>query len=417
MEHKKDFIILGGNMLLSGVYQRLHDMGYHVAVIDWNDNPFLKGDLHIQEDVKDEKAVIAAIHKYGLDVDGAFTSIDIAVPTINAIHKEFGLKTMPEKFDKVLTKDDMKRDWMRDGIFNRYSIVYTPEMLDEVLAKNKTLTLLVKPNVAASSRGITVVEKGADKNKILHAIDVAINASFDKTCLVEEYVTGREFTVDMMGDDYGNVSVYGISVKYHTKNTLGSRVAVKLHWNSNVYDDETYKRIAERGKQCYRSIGAKNSYGHLEMIMKEDGTMTPIEIAVRTSGFIASHLVPALEERDYLVDYINMLHGHPIPNEDHINGIMSSMWYKYNIPPRLTGVKKVVITDYFDDRINVLFSKNDGLVVGKEYGYIENDNSCDVEGFEMIAGPKDVLTIAHVYAAERAFLRDFAGYNGIIDED
>lgn len=417
MEHRKDFIILGGNMLLSGVYQRLHDMGYQVAVIDWNDNPYLKGDMHIQEDVKDAKTVIAAIHKYGLDVDGAFTSIDIAVPTINAIHKEFGLKMMPEKFNKVLTKDDMKRDWMRDGIFNRYSIVYTPELLEQVLAKNKSLSLLIKPNVAASSRGITVVEKGADKNTILHAIDVAINASFDKVCLVEEYVTGREFTVDMMGDDYGNVSVYGISVKYHTKNTLGSRVAVKLHWNSNVYDDETYKRIAERGKQCYKSIGAKNSYGHLEMIMKEDGTMTPIEIAVRTSGFIGSHLVPALRERDYLVDYINVLHGQAIPSEDHINGNYSSMWYKYNIPPHIVCKKRVILPDYLDKRIEIMFSKNDGLVQGKEYGFIENDNSCDVEGFEMIAGPRNVLTIENIYAAEHAFLKDFGGYEGIIDED
>lgn len=417
MEHKKDFIILGGNMLLSGVYQRLHDMGYHVAVIDWNDNPYLKGDQHIQEDVKDVQAVLKAIRKYGLEVDGAFTSIDIAVPTINAIHKEFGLKTMPNKFNAVLTKEQMKEDWMRDGIFNRYSIVFKPEFLDEVVEKNKMYNLLIKPNVAASSRGITVVEKASDIHTIKQAIEVASAASFDRQCLVEEYVIGREFTVDMMGDDYGNVSVYGISVKYHTKNTLGSRVAVKLHWNSNVYEDDTYKRIAERGKQCYRSIGAKNSFGHLEMIMKEDGTLTPVEIAVRTSGFIGSHLVPALKDRDYFMDYINMLHGHPIPNVDHINGYMSSMWYKYNIPPHLICQKRVILPDYLDNQIEILYSKNDGLVQGKEYGFIENDNSCDVEGFEMIAGPKDILTIENIYKAEQAFLKDFADYNGIIDED
>lgn len=404
-------------MLLSGVYQRLHDMGYYVAVIDWNDDPSLKGDLHIQEDVKDTQAVLTAIDKYGLDVDGAFTSIDIAVPTINAIHKEFGLKTMPSKFNTVLSKEDMKKDWMRDGIFNRYSIVFNPQCIDEIVDKNKRNSLLIKPNVAASSRGITVVEKGTDRKTLQHAIDVAASTSFDKQCLVEEYVTGREFTVDMMGDDFGNVSVYGVSVKYHTKNTLGSRVAVKLHWNSNAYDNDTYCRIAERGKQCYRSIGAKNSFGHLEMIMREDGSMTPIEIAVRTSGFIGSHLIPALGERDYFMDYINMLHGQPIPNVDHINGGISSMWYKYNIPPCLICKRRVTLPDYLDKQIKILYSKNDGLVEGMEYGFIENDNSCDVEGFEMIAGPKEVLTIDNIYAAEQAFLKDFAGYNGLIDED
>ena len=417
MESRKDFIILGGNMLLSGVYQRLHNLGYHVAVIDWNDDPYLKGDQHLQVDVKDVNAVIAAIRENELNVDGAFTSIDIAVPTINAIHKEFGLKTMPEKFNTVLTKEQMKEYWIRDGIFNRYSIVFKPELFEEVVEKNQSYCLLIKPNVAASSRGITVVDRGADRATLQRALDTAIKASFDNLCLVEEYVIGREFTVDMMGDDFGNVSVYGISVKYHTKNTLGSRVAVKLHWNSNVYDDETYKRIAERGKQCYRSIGAKNSFGHLEMIMKEDGTMTPIEIAVRTSGFIGSHLIPALKERDYFIDYINMLHGQPIPNEDHINGEFSSMWYKYNIPPRLVCKKRVTLPDYLDKQIELLYSKNDGLELGREYGFIENDNSCDVEGFEMIAGPKNILTIENIYAAEQAFLKDFAGFDGIIDED
>ena len=90
--------------------------------------------------------------------------------------------------------------------------------------------------------------------------------------------------------------MYAISVKYHSKNALNNRVATKLRWNSNVYSNEIYEKIADIGKRCYKSIGLKNSFGHLEIIMREDGSFSPVEIGARSSGYICSHLVSAAAE-------------------------------------------------------------------------------------------------------------------------
>lgn len=407
---KKVFAILGGNKLLRGICDKLQSYGYYVVVVDWNEKPAVVGDEHIRHDVKDYETILRIFKERGYYVDGAISCIDLAAPSVSAINRAYGLKYMPEKYNVVLSKEQMASDWKAAGIFNRISERSDSISLDEIIEFNKKYRIIIKPDVAASSRGITTLEKNSTEVQIVEAMNIAKEASFNKLCLIEEYVVGREFTVDMLGDDYGNVVVYGISVKYHTPYAGKNRCAVKLHWNSNVYDDETYKRIAQRGRECYKAIGLKNSFGHLEMIMKEDGTMTPVEIGARTSGFIGSHLVSAASGRDYLHDYVDMLHGKNIGNEDHINGAQSAMWYKYNIPDGYTCVKKTSLADYLDPQIKVMYNDNSGLQEGITYGPIIDDNTCDKEGYEMIKGPKSVLTYENIRKSEAAFLKDFCNY-------
>ena len=408
---QKSFAILGGNKLLKGICDKLQSYGYYVVVVDWNENPAVTGDLHIRHDVKDADTILRIFEERGYDMDGAISCIDLAAPSVSAIHKAYGLKYMPEKYNTVLTKEQMALDWKEVGIFNRFSERSDSISLKEVIELNKKYKLIIKPDVAASSRGITTLEKDSNEHQIVEAMNIAKEASFNNLCLIEEFVVGREFTVDMLGDDYGNVVVYGISVKYHTPYAIKNRCAVKLHWNSNVYDEETYKKIAQCGRECYQAIGLKNSFGHLEIIMKVDGTLSPIEIGARTSGFIGSHLVSAASERDYLRDYVNMLHGMNIGNKDHINGTQSAMWYKYNIPAGSTCVKRTSLADYLDPKITVMYNDHGGLQVGETYGPIVDDNTCDREGYEMICGPKAVLTYDNIRKSEAAFLKDFCNYS------
>lgn len=406
----KYFAILGGNKLLRGICDKLQSFGYTVVVVDWNEKPAVVGDVHIRHDVKDHETILRIFKERGYDIDGAISCIDLAAPSVSAINKAYGLKYMPEKYNVVLSKEQMANDWKAAGIFNRISERSDNISLEDVVEMNKKYRIIIKPDVAASSRGITTLEVGSTVDQIEAAMGIAKEASFNKLCLIEEFVVGREFTVDMLGDDYGNVVVYGISVKYHTPYAGKNRCAVKLHWNSNVYPDEVYRAIAQRGRECYKAIGLNNSFGHLEMIMKEDGTLTPVEIGARTSGFIGSHLVSAASERDYLKDYVDMLHGKNIGNEDHINGTQSAMWYKYNIPAGYTCVKETSMADFFDPQITVMYNDHGGLKEGETYGPIIDDNTCDKEGYEMVRGPKSVLTYENVRKSEQAFLKAFCNY-------
>lgn len=408
--NKKVFAILGGNKLLKGICDKLRSYGYYVVVVDWNEKPAVVGDEHICHDVKDYETILQIFKERDYNIDGAISCIDLAAPSVSAINKAYGLKYMPEKYNVVLSKEQMATDWKAVGIFNRISERSDIITLEEIQELNKQYRIIIKPDVAASSRGITTLEINSTKEQLVNAMNIAKEASFNKLCLIEEFVVGREFTVDMLGDDYGNVVVYGISVKYHTPYADKNRCAVKLHWNSNVYDEETYKRIAQRGRECYKAIGLKSSFGHLEIIMKEDGTLTPVEIGARTSGFIGSHLVSAASGRDYLHDYVDMLHGKNIGNTDYINGPQSAMWYKYNIPAGYMCVNNTSLADYLDPQITVMYNDHGGLRVGETYGPIIDDNTCDREGYEMIKGPKDVLTYANIRKSEAEFLKFFCNY-------
>ena len=406
----KYFAILGGNKLLKGICDKLQSFGYTVVVVDWNESPAVVGDVHIRHDVKDYETILSIFKERGYDIDGAISCIDLAAPSVSAINKAYGLKYMPEKYNVVLSKEQMSKDWKAAGIFNRISERSDNISIEEVIELNQKYRIIIKPDVAASSRGITTLEVSSTLDQIEEAMSKAKEASYNKLCLIEEYVVGREFTVDMLGDDFGNVVVYGISVKYHTPYAGKNRCAVKLHWNSDVYSDEVYRTIAQRGRECYKAIGLKNSFGHLEMLMKDDGTLTPVEIGARTSGFIGSHLVSAASERDYLKDYVDMLHGKNIGDKDHINGMQSAMWYKYNIPVGYVCVKETSMADFFDPQITVMYNDHVGLKVGETYGAIIDDNTCDKEGYEMICGPKNVLTYENIRKSEQAFLKSFCNY-------
>lgn len=405
------FVLLGCNKLLYGQVFHLRELGYKVVVVAWNDKPDIKGDLYVQMDVKDVQGVISRLEALGLKgkIKGALSSIDLAAPTVNAINAWCGNKTMPDKFNKVLSKKAMRDAWMHAGVFNRISKTDDEFPLDEIVEASQRMKLVCKPNVAASSRGITILETGQSKEALAEALSKAKETSFDGRCLVEEYVEGEEFTVDMLGDAYGNVCCYSSSIQYHSRYALHNHVTVIHHWNSRKYDDATWNRIADFGIQCYKALGLHSMFGHLEIIMKEDGSFTPVEMGARSSGFICSHTVWKASGHDYLADYVNVLHGGKVKNGNYMNGENASMWFGYDIPSNSYSVNTTDITKFLDPRITVLFENHDGLKVNEYYGDYIDDGDRDKFGYAILCGSRDVLTYESIQEANKKFLDEFLG--------
>ena len=408
---KEYFVLLGANKLLWGQVCKLREFGYKVIVVAWNDHPDIEGDLFIQMDVKDKDGIIRKLEELGLKgrVDGALSSIDLAAPTVNAINRWAGNKTMPEKFDVVLSKEEMRDCWMMAGVFNRISKMDNEFPMDELYETSQHMKLICKPNVAASSRGITILEKGQTHEALQNALYKARETSFDHRCLIEEFVEGEEFTVDMLGDAYGNVNCYGSSIQHHSLYALKNHVTVIHHWNSRKYDDATWNRIADFGIACYKALGLHSMFGHLEIIMKEDGTFTPVEMGARSSGFICSHTVSAASGHDYLGDYVKMLHGGKVEPGNYLNGANASMWFGYDIPSDSDSVTATNITEFLDPRITVLFENHDGLKVNEHYGDYINDGDRDKFGYAILCGPRDIMTYESVQKSNELFLDKFLG--------
>lgn len=405
---KQKLILLGGNLLNKGVVDKSHQKGFSVIVVDWNENPAIIGDLHIKLDVKDYDAISVELDRLNIEnVVCIYTSIDLAVSSVNFLNRKYNLFCTDElSIKKALSKELMTKSWKIAGFLNRFSGSFEVFDRDLFQGLSQMDKLIVKPNLGSSSRGITIIEKNSSVEEFKKAFDKAKENSFDEKVIIEEFVEGREYTVEMLGDNYGNVLVYAISLKYHTQNTIKNKIAVKLHYNSNKIEDELYAKIAEFGRKCYSSLGLKNSFGHLELIVKKDGSLTPVEIGARSSGYVASHLVELASGRDFLGDYISVLKGGAL-EDGYLKPKNSSMYFFYDIPAGIKVQKTTNLMEYLDEKIMSIDNSRSKLTKNASFDNINNDN--ERVGFEILGGDKKILTIEEVQRAEKEFINNLKG--------
>lgn len=399
MIEKNQIIVLGGNKLHRGFESVKSKLGIEkVIVIDWNEHPDYVGDVHYQLDIKDYNGILK--HNIAWDkVAFVYTSADIAVQSQIQLHRKLGLLTPTEQaIENALIKGSSRDCWNRIGILHKYSEVVTSENeFEDVGCK----AYIFKPNCSSGSRNITILYRNElSKDNIKKAIHHAQDASLDSKCIIEEFVVGTEYTVDMLGDNYGNVAVYGISKKYHTVYNKTNKIATKLHYAPSDVDKEQLDRIARFGQACYRGIGLNNSFGHLEVIVSNDGRIVPVEIGARSSGYIATTLVDIISGKSYLGDYCSVIHGGEVKDGLNFDGTMSAMYYFYDIKPG-RSVCDCNIMDFLPQNINSFACDRSAIAADKDYKVIDADH--ERYGYEILGGPSDSLNIQTIEFAEKKF--------------
>lgn len=400
-------ILLGGNELNRGVVRKSKILGVErVIVFDWNEEPAIKGDIHIRVDVKDVESILEHIERLKIrDILYAYTSIDLAIETQSAIHKRFNLGYPEEKAVlNTLEKSKMTKIWNETGLLNR--LLFTTENSKEVFDMAQLVPIIVKPNIASGSRGITILDKNSTSEEVEKSIVYAKKFSFDQKIVVEQFIKGTEYTVEMLGDSFGNISVFGISKKYHTPYNQHNKIATKLHYNASDVSDELVNEISSHAIKCYKALGLKNSFGHLELIVKEGGGISPLEIGARSSGFISSDLVDAINYESYLGEYSKVLRGGKVMNGYTKKKDISSMYYFYDLPPRKSK-NTCNLLEFTDKSISSIDFERGNLIEGKQFEVINGDH--ERFGFEILVGPKNVLTFENIEIAEQNFIKQFIG--------
>ena len=401
-------LLLGGNIMNYGIIKKYKERGMQVYVIDWNQYPALKGDKHYAIDVKNPEKILNALKADGVldHVLFAYTSIDLAVPSVAKINSVVGLKTISEKgLLYSSSKSKMSNRWKEEELLNKMSLSFEDytEKIEEI---NKSYKLIFKPDNSSSSRGITVVEKNSDFYILKNAFKKAKEEAANGIVVVEEFVEGTEYTVEMIGDSYGNVCVYGISRKAHTKNTEKNKIAVKLHYNG--VGNTLQKKIAEFAIKCYKALYLSASLGHLEVIVKDDGSISPVEIGARSSGNIASDLVDIVSGIIFLDELLRVYNGGHVYNGLHKQTEMSSVYYFYDFPAGSYIKKEACILDYCDSSISSRFFDRRFLSVGNKFTTINSDNAR--YGYEILEGPKSLMTIDYIDKVEKNMMKDVLEY-------
>ncbi|MDD4019447.1 MAG: ATP-grasp domain-containing protein [Kiritimatiellae bacterium] len=400
---KPVFLLLGCNILNQGILDKFKSYGGFVVVIDRNPHPAIHGDLNYQLDTRFPDPIIAKLKEDGLwdRVKFAFTCQDVAVSSMTMLGRACGIKTISDEgLRHASSKGNMTKRWAERGLLNRVSAQFQ-KFDDSIVRMNRQWDTIIKPDNSASSRGITILEKDAQLDALKAAFDKAFNESTDEAVVVEEFVIGTEFTVEMLGDGEGHAAVYAISKKTHTKNVDRNKIAVKLHYNS--IDDALQQKIADYAIRCYKALDFSNCFGHLEILLKPDGTLSPVEIGARSSGYIASDLVDVVSGRDFLRDLYEVQNGRLTVSDGLVpQTSQSSMYFFYDLPAGKTINQVCNLTEFMDQAIKSRASERSQLVAGTRTHNIDSDNSR--YGLEVLEGPKALMTGQYVHEAEQRLL-------------
>jgi len=225
--------------------------------------------------------VFIALHgRYGEDgsLQGALEQLGIPYTGSGVMASSVGM-------DKITTKII----WLSKNIPTpRYATVAPGDDLDAIVAE-LGLPLIVKPPLEGSTIGITKVEAAEQFEAA-----VALALGFDETVLAEEFVTGREFTVAVLGSGkharalpiveivapQGN---YDYQNKYFTDDT-------KYHCPAQLPAELTAE-IQKHAVDAYRALGCEG-WGRVDVLLRERDNR-PFLLEVNTSPGMTSHsLVP-----------------------------------------------------------------------------------------------------------------------------
>ena len=411
VEQPRWIVVLGGHELNAGFAEYAAAHGAKVAVVDWNESPVYAGDRHLRLDIKDTESVLQALNDLTAgDLPGkvflAYTSSDVATETVAQINAGIGLlRCPPQPLGLARDKGLMNAVWEAKGLLGKRYVVTSA--FDDFAARLAAWNgpAIVKPADSASSRGISILETPRSATDLPAIWQRAAEASLAGDVVIEDFVHGTEFTAEMIGDGEGHVEVWGISRKYHTQANARNRVATKLHYNPSDVPRARQERMAAFAAECYRSLGLQYALGHFEFLEKPDGGLVPVEMAARSNGFIATHLLAALVGRPgaYLDRYRGVLSGTRVA-DGLIQAERSAMYFFYDPPLGSWTRNGASILEYLPPGIRSLAHLRSRLISGRDVRMIDSD--AERLGFEILEGAPSDLTAAAVFAAEARLYRD-----------
>jgi D-alanine-D-alanine ligase len=268
---EREISILSG----TGVLQALQSKGVDAHAFD----PAERSLAELAEE-KFDRVFIALHGRYGEDgsLQGALEQLGIPYTGSGVMASSVGM-------DKITTKIV----WLAHGVSTpKYAVIDDGTDLDKLVA-DLGLPLIVKAPLEGSSIGITKVTR---VEELKAAVDLA--RQYDKRVLAEQFVSGREFSVPVLGTGPSARALpiieivapegnYDYQNKYFTDDT-------KYHCPAPL-DAATAETIQREVEKAYRALGCEG-WSRIDVMLRETD-MQPFLLEVNTSPGMTTHsLVP-----------------------------------------------------------------------------------------------------------------------------
>jgi D-alanine-D-alanine ligase len=252
-----------------GVSKALRSLGADVVDVDVRDDTFA-----LPKDV--DLAFITIHGTFG--EDGQLQKI---LEDRGVAYTGDGVKASRTAFDKILSKEK----------FREHNIT-TPEW--EVIEAGQrptiSIPLVVKPARQGSTVGVVIVKNDSELDAALEEA-----AKYDQKLLIEKFVSGRELTIGVLGDQALPIleiipkgGFYDFNNKYPFLNPQGGGGAE--HVCPAKIDPTKTKEIQELALRAFRALGLV-VYGRVDILLSDSGD--PFVLEVNTiPGMTEASLLP-----------------------------------------------------------------------------------------------------------------------------
>ena len=300
---KKKLAIIGASYLQQPVVEKAKRMGLTTICFAWEEGAVCKDlcDKFYPISIVDKESILKVCQEEKIDAITTIAS-DVAVLTVNYVAEKMGLIGNPNQYSLTATnKYLMRRCFMEHEVPSpKFSL--TDGQVPEIV-HSFTFPVIVKPTDRSGSRG---VEKVIKMDDLQQAIDRACKESFQKKAVIEEFVDGREISVESISFK-GKHYVLQITDKVTTEAPFF--VELEHHQPSSL-SDEIKDRIKQIVLNALNALHIQYGASHAELKITKDGDIRVIEIGARMGGdFIGSNLVQLSTGYDFLKGVIEVALG------------------------------------------------------------------------------------------------------------
>lgn len=306
--------ILGASKPHLPLYLKAKELGLETYCIAWEQGAFCKdyANHFCNISILDKDAVAQLCQEE--HIDGIISNaLEIAVPTMAYVCEKCGLTGNSYKTALLATNKKEMR-------LKVYECNASPQpkfhILDHDNFSTSVFPLIIKPTDSSCSNGVTKV---SCKDELPKAINRAMKASESREILIEEYIEGREISVESISF-HGHHYVLVIT----DKETTGAPFFVEIahHQPSNL-PSEIQIKVKKYVINILDALEIKNGASHAEFKIDANNNIYFIEIGARGGGdYISYDLVRLSTGYDFVKGMIEVALGHFI--EPHISS------YKYS---------------------------------------------------------------------------------------
>lgn len=304
----KRLLVLGAGILQVPVIKKAREMGVYVIAAD--DDPEAVGLKYADKSVVGKhlfnlEAMLALARSE--EIDGVIHPCsEVAMNTMGYINEKMELAGIDLRSAlRATNKEKMRRAFERGGAPSPISFGAVSFEIAEMAARQIDGAIIVKPSRSSGSRGVTKLPAGYSESELRVAVERAISESRDRSAMIEQFIEGPEFSVEII---VWNKEVHVLQVT--DKKTTEAPYFVELgHNQPSLFPGHIVEAVKRAAILGVKALEVNNCACHAE-VKVQDGQAYIMEIGARLGGdFISTELTHLSTGIDMVAAAINVALG------------------------------------------------------------------------------------------------------------